>query len=231
MDAKEVAARRAVEYVQDGMTLGLGSGSTAAYAIQAIGERLHREGLRLRGVPTSARSRELAEELRIPLIDLEDEHAIDLTIDGADEVDPALNLIKGGGGALVREKIVASASRAVIIICDNSKMKPALGTFPLPVAVLPFGWKTTRQRLQDLNLGGAIALRQAADESGRPYVTDDGLYILDMRLGPIPDVPALECRLRQVIGVAEVGLFVDLASRVIVGYPDGHTEELTAHTP
>lgn len=227
MDAKEAAARRAVGYVQNGMVLGLGSGSTAAWAIQAIGERLQKEKLRVRGVPTSLRSRKLAEALHIPLIDLYETDEIDLTIDGADEVDPALHLIKGGGGALVREKIVACASRQLIIICDESKLKPVLGAFPLPVAIIPFGWETTRQRLEALHPEAAITLRQAAGASGAPYKTDDGLYILDMHLGQIADVPDMERRIKQTVGVVEAGLFVGLAGKVIVGYPDGHTEELS----
>jgi len=225
LDAKEAAARRAVGYVQDGMVLGLGSGSTAAWAIQVIGERIQKEGLRVRGVPTSLRSRELAEALHIPLVDLHETNEIDLTIDGADEVDPALHLIKGGGGALVREKIVACASRQLIIICDESKLKPSLGAFPLPVAIVPFGWETTRQRLEVLQPDAAITLRQAAGRDGAPYVTDDGLYILDMHLGQIADVPDMERRVKQTVGVVEAGLFVGLASKVLVGYPDGHTEE------
>jgi ribose 5-phosphate isomerase A len=221
-DAKIVAARKAIKYVQDGMTLGLGSGSTAVHAIRAIGERMRQEGLRVRGVPTSGRSRELAEELGIPLIDLCKLREIDLTIDGADEVDPALNLIKGAGGALLREKIVACASRELVIICDDSKLKPTLGAFPLPVAIVPFGWRTTRERL--LRFGGTITLRMA-EGTDAPFVTDDGLYILDMHLGRIGDVPALERDIKKVVGVVEVGLFVHLATRVIVGYADGHTEE------
>lgn len=222
--AKAVAARKAVEYVGDGMTLGLGSGSTAAHAIRAIGERMREEGLRVRGVPTSGRSRQLAAELGIPLIDLCRLREIDLTIDGADEVDPALNLIKGGGGALLREKIVACASRELIIICDDSKLKPTLGACPLPVAIVPFGWQTTRERL--LRFGGTITLRMK-DGEDTPFVSDDGLYILDMHLGRIGDVPALERNVKKVVGVVEVGLFVRLAARVVIGYADGHTEERT----
>ncbi len=222
MDAKEAAARKAVEYVRSGMTLGLGSGSTATHAIRAIGERVRQEGLQVRGVPTSGRSRELAETLGIPLVDLWDVHEIDLTIDGADEVDPALHLIKGGGGALVREKLVACASQERIIICDESKLKPALGAFPLPIAILPFGWKTTRQRLE--HFGGTITLREQPD-TGEPFVTDDGLYIVDMHLGRIANVPALERNLKEIVGVVEVGLFVDLVSRLIIGYANGHVEE------
>lgn len=221
MDAKEIAARRAVEYVRNEMILGLGSGSTAAHAIRAIGERIQQEGLRVRGVPTSRKSQELAEALHIPLCALEDVPAIDLTIDGADEADPSLNLIKGGGGALLREKLVACASRELIIICDESKLHPCLGAFPLPIAVVPFGWTTTRSRL--LRYCGEITLRQSSD--GRPYVTDDGLYILDLHLERILDTSALEENLKRTVGVVEIGLFLGLASRVIVGYPDGRIEE------
>jgi ribose 5-phosphate isomerase A len=225
MDAKEAAARKAVEYVQDGMTLGLGTGSTAAYVIQAIGERVQREELKVRGVPTSVRSREMAAALGIPLADLSDPDLgeLDLTIDGADEVDRQFCLIKGGGGALLREKIVASAGRELIIVCDSSKIKPTLGAFPLPVAVAPFGHLATLRRLQTVTR--EVTLRVQAD--GTPYVTDDGLYIYDLHMQLISDPPALERRLKKIVGVVEVGLFVELATRVVVGYEDGHTEELT----
>ena len=222
MEAKEAAALRAVSYVRDGMTIGIGSGSTATFAIRAIGERVMREGLRIRGVPTSTRSRSLAESLNIPEIDLTASVPIDLTIDGADEVDSNLNLVKGGGGALLREKLVAKASRQLLIICDSTKLVPALGAFPLPVAVAPFGWETTRTRLQ--RFCEAITLRKSSD-GNQPYLSDDGLYILDLHLGKILDVPSLEENIKRTVGVVEVGLFVGLTSRVIIGYPDGHTEE------
>jgi ribose 5-phosphate isomerase A len=223
VDAKEVAARRAVEYVQDGMTLGLGTGSTATFAIQALGERIKQEGLHVRGVPTSSRSRELAEQFQIPLADLSDVDGIDLTMDGADELDPAFNLIKGGGGALLREKLVAAASREVLIICDETKLHPALGAFPLPVAIVPFGWKSTLRRLQ--TYCQTLSLREAKASPGQPYITDDGLYIVDMHLGAIRDPVALEKNLKRLTGVVEVGLFIGLATRVIVGYPEGRFEE------
>lgn len=222
MDAKEAAARKAVEYVRDGMIVGLGSGTTATFAIQALGEKMRTEGLQVRGVPTSSRTDALAENLGIPLVELTDLAEIDLTIDGADEVDPALHLIKGGGGALVREKLVASASRAVIIICDSSKIKTMLGAYPLPVAVVPFGWRTTRDRL--LKYCGNITLRQTQGQD-QPFLTDDGNYILDLHLGRILDAPGLEAHLKQITGVVEVGLFVNLTSRLILGFEDGHTEE------
>lgn len=222
MDAKEVAARKAVEYVKDGMTLGLGSGSTATHAIRFIGERVKNEGLRVRGIPTSGRSRELAEELGIPLTDFAEVSELDLTIDGADETDTRLNLIKGGGGALLREKIVASASRERIIICDESKLHTTLGTFPLPLVVTPFGWESTRRLLA--RFGGTITLRET--QEGKPFLTDDGLYIVDMHLGRILDPVALERNLKEIVGVLEVGLFVGMTSRLIVGYTDGRIEEI-----
>lgn len=222
LDAKEAAARAAVIYVQDGMTLGIGTGSTAAFAIQALGERVQREGLRIKAVPTSVQSKEIAVGLGIPLIDLSDIEQLDLTIDGADEVDPSMDLIKGGGGALLREKLVASASRELIIICDNSKIKSELGAHPLPVAVVPFGHETTLRRLrQHCDM---VILRPAPDGNG-PYITDDGCYIFDMHLDRIPDPTSLAKDLKQIVGVVEVGLFVGLTSRLVIGYPDGHTEE------
>lgn len=225
VNAKEAAARRAVELVQDGMMLGLGTGSTATYAIQALGARIAQEGLKVQGVPTSARSQALAEQFQIPLADLSEVGSIDLTIDGADEVDPALNLIKGAGGALLREKLVAAASREVLIICDETKWCPALGTFPLPVAIVPFGWVSTLHRLQAFC--PSITLREAKEAPGQPFVTDDGLYVVDMHLVAIRDAAALEKNLKCVTGVVEVGLFVGLASRVIIGYEDGRVEEKT----
>ena len=219
VDGKEAAARQAVTLIEDGMVIGLGTGTTSAYMLQALGERIAQEGLRVRGVPTSVGSREMADQYHIPLVDLSDV----VTIDGADEVDGALHLIKGGGGALVREKIVAAASRTFVVICDDSKIKPFLGAHPLPVAVVPFGVESTRQKLRRFT--ETVVLRPSADAK-TPFVTDDGLYILDMHLGTIRDVPALEASLRSVVGVVEVGLFVQMASRVIVGYADGHTKEL-----
>jgi ribose 5-phosphate isomerase A len=221
MNAKAAAARRAVTYVQNGMILGLGTGSTAACAIEAIGERIRQEGLRVQGVPTSARSEELARQWNIPIRSLSGSLEIDLTIDGADEVDTALNLIKGGGGALVREKIVAVASRERLIIVDESKQTPVLGAFPLPVAVIPFGWESTQRQLQALCPD--VRLRAASD--GSPYRTDDGLYLLDLPMGRIEDPAALEAALKRMVGVVEVGLFVGLTTRLIVGYTDGRIEE------
>ena len=225
MDAKETAARQAVTYIQNGMVLGLGSGSTATFAIQAIGERVA-EGLKVVGVPTSQRSRELAKALQIPLVDLSDVDSIDITIDGADEVDPHFNLIKGGGGALLREKLVACASKEVIIICDESKIKPFLGAFPLPVAIIPFGWRSTLSRLQ--TICPSAHLRAQKNNSEIPFISDDGLYIIEMPFQKIADPENLEKTLKSVIGVVEIGLFTKIATRVIVGSSSGSYSEQRA---
>ncbi len=226
MDPKEVAARRAVQYIQSGMTIGIGTGSTSAFAISAIGERVRQEGLRLRAIPTSDHSREQAETLGIPLIGFEQATALDLTIDGADEVDADLHLIKGGGGALLREKIVARASAQLIIICDDSKMKAKLGGHALPVAVVPFGHEATCRRLHAFT--ESVTLRPDSQDPSRPFLTDDHLFIYDLQMAPILDPPALESDIRGIVGVVEVGLFTHMASRVVVGYEDGHIEERRA---
>jgi ribose 5-phosphate isomerase A len=212
---KQVAARQSVEYVQDGMLLGLGSGSTAAFAIRLIGHRV-REGLQVRAIATSARSEQLAREAGIPLLSSEDACRIDLTIDGADEIDPHLRLIKGGGGALLREKIVAAASAHVVIIADSSKLVTQLGRFPLPVEVLPFGWRVTSNRIAKLN--GNPVLRDGP--AGAPFLTDQGNYVLDCHFGLISDPQTLAVRLDEIPGLIEHGLFLDLASRVIIGSGD-----------
>ena len=225
MNAKAVAARRAVLLVEDGMTVGLGSGSTATYAIQYIGERIRHEGIRVVGVSTSSGTNALAEAEGIPLVDITCTGRIDLTIDGADEVDARLNLIKGGGGALVREKIVAAASKQLVIICDDSKMHSELGQFPLPVAVVPFAWHTTRERLQEICPVVTLRMQRNSDAA---YETDDGNLILDLHMDTIPDPQILEARIRSLVGVVDVGLFVNLASRVMVGFADGTCLELAA---
>lgn len=222
MNAKEAAARRAVESVQSGMVVGLGTGSTAVYAIQAIGERILTEGLDLRGVPTSQRSEDLARQVGIPLVDFSQVVSIDITIDGADEVGSDLTLIKGGGGALVQEKIVASASRQLIIICDTSKIKNTLGAYPLPIAIVRFGWQATLRKLE--LFGHPLTLRCNAD--GSPFLSDDGLYIIDMHCGEISEPRKYERAINEIVGVSEVGLFVGLATSVIVGHDDGMVETL-----
>jgi len=211
-EEKRLAAERSLDYVRDGMCLGLGSGSTAAIMLELLGQRV-RSGLRVRGVPTSETSRQLAELAGIPMVSLDEVFRLDLTIDGADEVDPQFNLLKGGGGALLREKIVASLSRRVVIIVDSQKQVPHLGAFPLPVEVVPFAWQPLAQRLGDL---GATPILRPSRE-GPPFVTDERNYILDCACGRIDDPAALAARLDAMPGVVDHGLFVGLADTVIVG--------------
>ncbi len=229
MNPKQIAAERAVSYIESGMTVGLGTGSTAAFAIHALGRRLQTENLDLRCVATSRESEELARSYGLHFVGHADVRRFDITIDGADEVDPEFRLIKGGGGALVREKIVAAATDTEMIIVDDSKVKAALGAFPLPVAVLPFAWEWTQARLIDTF--GVPAPRRLLP-SGQPFLSDDGLYVLDMAFGaPLPSPDTLEQRLKTIIGVVECGLFVGLCRRLIIGHADGHIEEKTAPAP
>ena len=215
---KQQAAERAVEYVESGMMLGLGAGSTALLATRRIGQLL-REG-RLRdivGFPCSSAIEAEARALGIP-ITLDPPGAVDLTIDGADEVDPELNLIKGGGGALLHEKIVAQASLREIIIVDESKLSPALGThWPLPVEVIPFGWHSQLRFIEAM--GTHVTVRLQSD--GTPFKTDQGNLILDCAFGPIRQPAALAARLESRAGIVEHGLFIGLATEVIVAGPDG----------
>ena len=216
---KQRAAAAAAELITDGMVLGLGTGTTASYLVQILGERV-RQGLRIQGVPTSEATRQLAVAEGVPLTTLEEQPVLDLCLDGADEVDPELNLIKGGGGALLREKIVASAARQRIIMVDVSKCVDCLGAFPLAVEVIPFGWEVTRRQLEQF--GGVPTLRQ---REGKPFVTDQGHYIIDCALSQIEDAPRLNHQLNQLPGVVENGLFVDMTDRLIIGSPDGIAEK------
>ena len=221
-DAKRLAAERACDLVQSGMKLGLGTGSTAALFVAELGRRK----LDIVGVPTSEATRRQAEALGIRRATLEEEPQLDLTIDGADEIDPALNLIKGGGGALLREKLVAAASSRMVVIADASKRVAQLGQFPLPVEVVPFGVETTRRRLAKcldlLELEAEMRLRTAAD--GSPFRTDGGNVILDLPLGEIPDPYGLAAALKSVLGVVDHGLFVAMASLALIGGPEGVIE-------
>ena len=207
---KQRAAEAAVEYVKDGMIVGLGTGSTTEYAVKKLGERV-RDGLAIRGIPTSDVTKVQAEEEDIPLIDFSETMYIDLTIDGADEIDVNLNMIKGGGAALLREKIVASASKEEIIIVSHEKFVKQLGSFPLPVEVIPFGWQVIFNQLE--TLGGSPDLRL---KQGQPLRTDQGNYIIDCRFRQIIDAAQLEQRLNMIPGVVENGLFTGLCTRMIM---------------
>ncbi|MFB2531322.1 ribose-5-phosphate isomerase RpiA [Paracoccus sp. p4-l81] len=227
--AKDAAARAALGEVRDGMKLGLGTGSTAAFLVAALGERVKAEGLRLTAVPTSRRTAELAAAVGIQTVTLDAAGRLDLTIDGADELDDRLQLIKGGGAALLHEKIVATASDRMIVIADDSKHVARLGAFPLPVEVIPFGWESSarlvRKALDELGYEGRDVVLRGADA---PIRTDEGNLILDLHLGAISDAQALSDRLLAVAGVVETGLFLNIASRAILGSADGSTREVLA---
>jgi ribose 5-phosphate isomerase A len=216
---KEAAARASLRFVREGDIVGLGTGSTAAYTVRFLGEQV-RAGLKIRGIPTSVQTKELAARVGIPLATLDEFQEIDVTIDGADEFDPQLHLIKGGGGALLREKIIASASRQVVIIADSSKQIAVLGKFPLPVEVIPFAQPLLARRIAAL--GASVKLRQ--DRNGNPIVSDEGHHILDCSFGQIPDPPALARQLSDMPGVVEHGLFIDLATVVLVAKGENVTE-------
>lgn len=208
---KEAAARASLRFIEDGQIVGLGSGSTATRFIKLLGEEV-RKGLRIRGIPTSVQSKELAETLGIPLTTLDECQEIAVTVDGADEVDPQLRLIKGGGGALLREKIVASATRQLVIVADGSKQVTKLGKFPLPVEVIRFAQALVAKRIAAL--GARVELRKLPD--GKPFVTDENNHILDCHFGEIRYPDDLARELSEMPGVVEHGLFVGMASVVLV---------------
>ena len=216
---KQIAADQAVEFVQSGMVVGLGAGSTAGFAIRRLAEKIRAGQLtNILGLPSSTQTGQAASRLGISLTTLEDHPLIDLTIDGADEVDPQSNLIKGGGGALLREKIVAQASRREIIVVDESKLSPVLGThWPVPVEVIPFGWKSQAAFLE--SLGARPEVRKNKD--GTLFKTDQGNLILDCAFGPIPDPAGLAARLIGRAGIVEHGLFIGLVDAVVVGGKNG----------
>lgn len=215
-EMKKQAAEKAVQHIEEGMVVGLGTGSTVEFAIRKIGEMVN-DGLNITGIPTSLKTKKLATELNIPLMDLDDRTEIDVTIDGADEVDANLNLIKGGGGALTREKIIAYHSQKVIIIVDETKIVKGLGCDSfLPVEVTKFGWLATKKALEDL--GCKAELRKIMEEV---FITDNQNYILDCEFGKIPDPEALEKDINNIPGVLENGLFINLADQVIVGSKQG----------
>ena len=212
---KKRAAETALELIRAGQVVGLGTGSTAKFAIEGLG-RLIREGLSVQGVPTSIATERMARELGIPLMGLNDVNIVDITLDGADEIDPDFNMIKGGGGALTREKLVALASTRRVILVDESKLVSRLGASrPLPIEVLPFSWTMSARLLTDL---GCTATLRRDGES--PFVTDNGNHILDCEFGPIEDAEVLEKRIKLLPGVVDCGLFIGIADTLVIGFDD-----------
>ena len=225
-EEKEAAGRAAARLVRDGDIVGLGTGSTAYFAVVALGERV-KDGLKIIGIPTSVRTADLARAVGIPLTTLDEHPEIDITIDGADEVDPKLNLIKGGGGALTREKVIATASKNMVVVADSGKVVAVLGKFPLPVEVIAFARTVVERKV--VALGGSPKLRVKADDS--PFVTDNGNQILDCSFGKIADPPALARELSGTPGVVEHGLFIGLAKLAIVGRGNSVEEVQAKPTP
>ncbi len=221
--AKFVAARRSVDFVETGMKIGLGTGSTAAWMVRCLAERVRDDGLAITCVSTSVRTAELARSTGLHVVTLDDVRWLDLTIDGADEFDQNLNLIKGGGAALLQEKIVATASDRMIVIADAAKEVAQLGSFPLPVEVIPFGWQTTKALIEETLysldvLSRDVSLRMAGAE---PLRTDEGHYLLDLNLTRIGNPRQLALVLNQIPGVVENGLFIDICDVVVIGHGDG----------
>ena len=226
--AKRAAGRAGADMVEEGMRVGLGTGSTARWLVERLGERVRDEGLSIRAVPTSTATARLAEREGIALSDLNDLERLDLTIDGADELDGRLSLIKGGGGALLREKIVAAASDRMVVVADAAKRVATLGAFTLPVEVVPFGWRSARRQIEDLLgasdvLGTGMELRMDGDE---PFRTDEGNHIIDLALKRIGAPDRLSAALNRIPGVVENGLFVGLADLAVLGLPDGTVETI-----
>lgn len=218
MNVKQLAAEKAVSFLDNGMTIGLGTGSTAYWAIEKIGELVNKEKWKVKAIATSFRSQKQALGLGIPIMDFSDIKSIDVTIDGADEVDGQLQLIKGGGGALLREKIVATNSKQMIVVADESKWVKTLGKFPLPVEIVHFGWERTFDKLQIL---GCTANRRM--NGNEPYLTDNGNFIIDCAFGEIKDAPALHESVNSITGVVDNGLFIQIASKLVLGFIDGET--------
>ena len=221
---KKAAALKAIEFVHDGMVVGLGTGSTAKHMVVALGERI-RTGMKLRGVPTSQETAVLARQAGIPLIDSENRWEIDVAIDGADQVDANFNLIKGGGGALLKEKIVAASAKQFIVMVDHTKQVPLLGgSFPLPIEVIPFGWGSTAREIETLTRS-RVVLRE---RNGAPFKTEAGHLIVDVHLDRIDQPAELETALNLIPGVVETGLFVGRTTVLIIGAPQGVQ---TVHVP
>ena len=217
--AKQAAARASLQFIKDGQVVGLGTGSTAKYFIELLGEKV-KQGLKIRTIASSIRSQEQAASLGIPITNFDECQQIDVTVDGADEVDPQLRLIKGGGGALLHEKIVASATKQFVIIVDASKRVPVLGKFPLPVEVIKFASPLVEKKIAAL--GAKVDLRRNPD--GKPYLTDENNYILDCHFGQIPNADTLARQLSDMPGVVEHGLFIGMASVVLIAGENGVQE-------
>lgn len=219
LNLKQLAGEYAANFVKDGMKVGLGTGSTVYWLIQKLGERV-KEGLSFQAVPTSKETEVSAKQLNISLISLNDVQSLDLTIDGADEIDANLQLIKGGGGALLREKIVATSSKELIIIADESKLVTHLGTFPLPIEIIPFSWKQTERKIQ--SLGCQTTLRLKNNET---FITDNNNMIIDCIFPHnITNPTNLHTQLKMITGVVETGLFVNMTSKAIIGTKNGIKE-------
>jgi ribose 5-phosphate isomerase A len=225
-EIKQLVAKQAAQLVQNNMTVGIGTGSTIYWLIMELGDRV-KDGLFFRAIPTSKKTAALAAQYNIPLAELNAVDTIDLTIDGADEIDPHLQLIKGGGGALLQEKMVAAASREVLILADQSKLVQQLGKFPLPLEVVPFGWKQVQREIRETYQIEA-ALRMQDDQ---PFITDHGHYILDCPFQHIEQADELTYELNNIPGVVDNGLFINMADLALIGFPDGKTETITPQAP
>lgn len=219
-EIKKNAGLYAADLVKQGMSFGLGTGSTVYWLIKELGKRVA-EGLDIRAVPTSQQTIQLAREAGIPLADINDIDSLSLAIDGADEIDPYGQLIKGGGGALLQEKIVAAAADKFVVIADQSKLVSRLGAFPLPVEVIPFGYKQVIRRILDSGLCREVKLRE---KNGQPFITDHQHYILDCKFDAIEHPLFINAALENIAGVVETGLFLNMASQAIIGYEDGKIE-------
>lgn len=215
MDQKRVAGEKSTEYIKDGMILGLGTGSTAYYMIKKVGE-LIKNGMKIKAVATSKSTESLARELKIPLLSIDEVDRIDLAIDGVDEIDNEFNAIKGGGGALFREKIVASLANEVIWIMDESKLVDGIGEFPLPVEILPYGYKHVIKELQDYSLNPKIRMKEE-----EIFVTDNGNYIVDLHIGKPMNISDVYNKVNRITGVLETGLFINMCNRIIIGTNSG----------
>lgn len=217
---KKKVGEAAAAYVKNGMTIGIGAGSTVNWMLKALAKRLNNEKLQIKAVPASINTERLANQLGIPLTDFSQVDQLDLAIDGADEVNQQFQLLKGGGGSLMREKIVASAAKELLIMVDDSKVVPELGSFPLPVEVLPFGWELTSNRLAEL--GGNPKIRGGKE---KPFITDNNNYILDCDFKEIPNPEILHNKIKALVGVVETGLFIDMTDKVLVA-SDGEVTTL-----